>query len=155
MTDKEYREQKARIKALIPKWVYPLGLRWWKVTFEYERDGLELGAHIENNGSAQCLARTSVRWQYLDALIVWNMPALVGTDDEELEKSFVHELCHIFVHEMREWAGEEMEKDKLTDAIRHEERVVTQLTAAMLWLRKHAFDEGKRKRLPKRSAKRR
>ena len=50
-------------------------------------------------------------WRYLSAAIKFNMPALAGQTDEEIEIKVVHELCHILICEMRE------------DGVDHEERV--------------------------------
>jgi len=43
-------------------------------------------------------------------------------DGDEIERAVVHELCHILVNEMRE------------DEIHHEERVVTGLQKAFMWV---------------------
>jgi hypothetical protein len=143
MNDKDYAAQKARLKKLIDKWVKPIGLGWWNVQFAYSREPLDLGPHIANTGTEQCVAKTHAHWQYLDALIEWNMQRIEEMDDEDLERAFVHELCHVFVNEMRMWGNAEMETEKADEAIRHEERVVTQLTNAFLWTRRAGTGEGR------------
>jgi hypothetical protein len=141
MTDKEYRQQKARIIALTKKWITPLGLRWWKVEIVYSRDGLD-----QPEDENRCLiAQTTVDWHYLLATITFDMRQLGDQSDAELESYFVHECCHILVNEMRMWAGEEMSRDKHEEVIKHEERVVTMLTKAFLWTRQAGNEEAKSK----------
>ena len=54
-----------------------------------------------------------------------------GMSNEELERTVVHELVHALVNELRE------------GGIDHEERVVTTLTKAVLWVRDLTRDEAK------------
>jgi hypothetical protein len=138
MTDREYREQKARICKLIGKWVGPLGLKWWSLNFTYSREPLESG----KGESYACLGTCTADWEYLTAQITFNLPALSKKSDADLEECFVHELCHVFVNEMRMWGEKEMPTEKHDEAMHHEERTVTQLANAFLWLRKHAYEEG-------------
>lgn len=122
MTDEEYAAQKERLRTLTERWVAPLGLRWWRLDLEYDREGIRVSdeEHAEN---WRCLFRVFTRWEYAEAKIVCNMPALADLDDERLEEKFVHELVHVLVNEMRE------------EGHCHEERVVTTLTKAFLWVR--------------------
>lgn len=144
MNDAEYDKQKARIQRLINYWVKLLGLGWWRIDFAYKREGLKLDDNIDDTGTEFTAAKTHAHWQYLDALTEWNMPWVAGADDENLEKTVVHELVHLFINEMREWAGDGAPPGGLKHAIRHEERVVTQLTNALLRLRDHARAEGRK-----------
>lgn len=140
MTDAEYNVQKKRLKTLQDKWVAPLGLRWWKVTFSYSREPLKSDA----TDGRTCLAQTMVDWEYLNATITFDMQCIAGESDDDLEKTFVHECMHVFVHEMRMWAGPELTHEKQEEAMKHEERVVTQLANAVIWTRTAGFDEGKK-----------
>ena len=45
----------------------------------------------------------------------------------------IHELVHCLVHEMREWSPTKQENDALDKCMAHEERVVTELTDAIIW----------------------
>jgi hypothetical protein len=137
VTDREYNEQKRRIQALIKKWVRPLGLGWWQIDFTYNRDGLE-----SKRGDRDCVGSCDADWEYLRAYVSFNLPKLAEMDNDDAERVFVHELCHIFVNEMRMWGDREIESEKHDEAMHHEERVVTQLANAFLWARQAGFDEG-------------
>lgn len=123
MTDAEYAEQKARIQKLIDKWLEPLGLCWWRITFEWDRT-----THVEPEGNAAgswcTVAKCAVRWKYFQACMTWRLLNILHVSDEDLEHFFVHECMHIFLNEMRE------EDEDLG----HEERVASMLTNAFLWV---------------------
>lgn len=121
MNDREYAKQKKRIQALIERWVKPIGLGYWTINFEYSRERLG-EAHVAEYDT---LARTTSSWEYRHGLISFSMPNVMEIDDEELERAFVHELMHIFLNEMRDWTTDN----------NHEERVASELTSAMLWVR--------------------
>lgn len=101
----------------------PLGLLWWHIDISYIDDAKELARLEYLVGDKIVLGRTYVDWRYGTATIYFNLPGFVGLDDEEVELAVLHELVHILVNEMRE--GER----------HHEERVVTGLTKAFLWVR--------------------
>lgn len=126
MNDSEYEAQRERLKALADKWVGPLGLGWWDLDFAYARDDYE---PKHDNSRHDELANCRCDWRYGHAMITWNMPLAAEQSDEQLERAFVHELCHIFLNEMR-WA-----READTDGLDHEERVASTLTKAFLWLR--------------------
>lgn len=85
MTDKEYREQKQRIKALFSKW-HILGLGWFRVHYEWDR--------------ARCMdepmeaMKTEVSWQYREVTFTVRLPACQELDDDHLEHIVVHECAH-------------------------------------------------------------
>ncbi len=64
------------------------------------------------------------------------MLAVADLPDEELERVFVHECCHVLVAEMREWGPGDMTQAACEISLKHEERVVCGLTSAFLWTRK-------------------
>ena len=133
MDDAAYNKQKRRLQILAEKWIGPLGLKWWKVDIVYSREPIPSSAGEGWN----CIGKASVRWEYLDAKITFDMQAIEGMDDDRLEQLFVHECCHILVHEMREWCQSEgLGTDAMAAAMKHEERVVCQLTSAFLWTHK-------------------
>ena len=125
MDDAEFQVQKTRVLALIEKWVKPIGLGWWHITFKYVRDSF-LVSPEDHEANWQCVMKCNAKWQYLDAAISISMPAIVDLDDDDLEKYFIHELCHIPVNELRQ-----VNED---DCLMHEERVVTTLANAFVWL---------------------
>ncbi len=124
MTDAEYAEQKARVEALVERWLGTLGLRWWRTEIVYCRKWI---TDDQGEPDLDSHARTRVHWQYLDAEMQWNMPRLHELSDEQLELIFVHECMHILVNEMRD--------DKADELPKHEERVATLLAKAFLWVR--------------------
>lgn len=139
LTDKEYREQRTRIRKLVKKWRVPLGLTHWNFDTEYCR--VPMG---EVDGFRR-VATASVKWEYLDALLSFNMLEIRDMDDDRLEEVFVHECCHVLINEMREWDNGSVEAK-----IRHEERVVCTLTNAFLWVRKADVKKPKiKKRKPR------
>lgn len=112
-------EVESRIKGYLIKWIEPLGLRWWDIetVYHYEPEA----DYFKEDGS-RLLAKTTVQWEYAQAIINFNLTAWRGLSEREIERNVIHELVHILVNEMRE--GE----------LHHEERVVTGLTRAFLWV---------------------
>lgn len=128
MTDKEYFFQKKRIQKLARKWVHSLGLGWWNVKIEYDRE--------EPHGDMMSYSPKDVdgRWvvhmetrcdpNYLKATITcYLLPIANMKNDEELEEMFLHELMHIFVSPMK--------SDKKAA---EEERVATTLARAFQYI---------------------
>lgn len=124
MDDAEYERQKQRLLDLSEKWIKVLGLAWWDIDLAYARDDYEAppGASSPDLSLAYCAAD----WRYGHACITWNMPIVREQRDDKLERTFVHELMHIFLSETRETGD---------DWLAHEERVASTLTKAFLWLR--------------------
>lgn len=131
MTDKEFVLVKRRIKSLLDEWAFGTksqgprmtALKEWVITVKFSRepfdtrDGNVAGAHIYSH------------WHYKQAEIEFNCLELYRLGLLELELIIIHELCHALVNEMREWAGSEPETEAL---MRHEERVVSELSVAFL-----------------------
>ena len=128
MTDAEYETQRQRLLDLADKWIKPIGLGWYKIDHEYARDDYEPPDH-KGTAKENSLAHCHTDWRYGTACITWNMPVVKEQNDADLETAYVHELSHIFLHEMRWTAGNE------EDSLDHEERVASTLTKAFLWLR--------------------
>lgn len=89
MTDKEYREQKARIQKLIDKWFKAMGLGWFHVDMVWCRE--------RNKDSPDTSAITTTSWQYRNADIQWFLPVIADSDDDFLEGIVVHEFTHILL----------------------------------------------------------
>jgi hypothetical protein len=141
MTDKEFAIQKSRIQKLKKKWHNSLGLLWWKVDYVYYRDEKIDGEHCEAGWSVT--ANCSVKWEYRDAKIRFDMQSVSGLTDEELEKVYVHECCHIIVNQMREWAPEHIPEDRQKIGMKSEEAVVTALENAFRWVYSAGADSAK------------
>lgn len=120
MTDKEYQEQKKRIKKYIDKWFQAMGLGWFKVDMEWSRE-----RDLDN---PQTAARTTTRWQYRHAVITWYVPALVDNDDEYLEGIVVHEFVHILVAPL-------LAVDSQDDLPLQHEYATECIARSMMWVR--------------------
>jgi hypothetical protein len=128
MTDKEYRIQKARIRKLIKKWVKPLGLGWWRVTFDYHREQPPSNtdyAPKSVNGTWVSAMTTMADPYYLTATIDCYLNVLKDCKDDDLEEYFVHELMHVLLSPMHH-------KKKAAE----EELVATKLAQAVIWTNK-------------------
>lgn len=87
MTDKEYNQVRGRIRKLITKWYRPGGWGWWRTDFVYSNE--------RQPGNDDVGAQTMADFKYSHATITFYMPVLWQLSDEELEHTFVHELCHL------------------------------------------------------------
>ena len=110
-----------QIKKLFNKWIYLLGLRWWNVTINYIDDPQEIIKIFRVTDDEICVAKTYADWRYATCNVYINLPQLKQMENDQIEMTIVHELCHALVNEMRK------------DGIDHEERTVTALTKAFLW----------------------
>lgn len=123
MTDAEFAAMKERVFALAQKWQKALGLAWWSIDYVWLREMLPTTPEDDKAGlcvAAQCDAQ----WQYLKATITVSLPSLTDKTDEQIERIMVHELMHVLVNETEEADG----------WLKHQERVVSTLTAAVFWL---------------------
>ena len=121
MNDADFNAQCARISRLFAKW-YDLLLPGWKVSMEYVRENFQSNGESAPETPACC----AVRWEYMTAIVSWNMPEVAHNDDEGLEHILVHELCHVLVAETREW-----DDDQPRASLMHEERVVEGIARAI------------------------
>ena len=123
MNDIEYETQKARVQALADKWLLPLGLKYWMVSLDFDRT-----THVEKDENAADnwaeVACCRVRWEYLQANMVWRLLVVEDLSDEQLERHFIHECMHVFLNEMRE----------TDENMKHEERVAELLANAFWWV---------------------
>lgn len=126
MTDKEYREQKQRIRKLKDKWFKNLGLGWWRINISYIRDEKFTGkaeyAPKVFNGIYEAAFVVSTDYYYNSASIDCYLSILKDLPDDELEEYFLHELMHIILNPMHTKATSNQE-----------ELVATKLAQAFLW----------------------
>lgn len=129
MTDAEYEAQKARLWRHIAHWEKVIGLRWFRMTYEYDRSSEDFHQREGIPDGYTTLAHGYINWPYQRAIIVFNLPVGKDCDDEDdLEYQIVHELAHPLLQELA--AG-----DKREDAKDHSERATTQVAHALLWAR--------------------
>jgi hypothetical protein len=141
MTDKEFEKQKGRIQKLSEKWIKPLGLGWWTIKILYERTSIDRDTEDKNSETIMCVSPLP---QYRTATITCFLLSIIDLDDIELEKSFIHELMHIFVSPMSS-------KNKHDQ----EEYVATDLANAFYWLERHLISKYEPKKGKTTNAKRR
>ena len=126
MKGKERKRQVKRLRAIQKKWIGPLGLKWWnRVEFVY----LDKRKPFQSKAKATETQRPveSVMVSYIDWARQWaeievNLPLVATLNDDELEHTTLHELCHVMVSAMKEG------NDDL------EELVVTRLAMAFKWV---------------------
>jgi len=146
LTDKEYASVGRRMKALVAKWVRPIGLGWWRVTVSVFRQEAEMPNTANKQGvdsQWQLAMSTNVSWAYRDGKISVNGEVANEMSDEHLEAAFLHELGHLFLNEMRSIAKDEGLADNWLE---HEEHVATILGQALGWAREAGYTDAKKKR---------
>ena len=106
--------------------------KWWATylgVMRYEFDLLYCSSSEWDQGK-DCIAYINTDWKYQEASIYFNMQKMRERSAEQIEYTIVHELCHLLVNEMQNY--------KRVD---HEERVVTDLAKAFIWVRDQAKEE--------------
>lgn len=128
MTDSQFDWQRARIERFQVKWLDNLGLGFWKIKLQFYREPMDV------KEGANCTGKADVMWEYMQATLSFYLPGMLDMSDAEAERLFVHECCHVLVHEMREWCQtENLDSDVSAKCMKHEERVVCAMTAAFIW----------------------
>lgn len=125
MTDKEFDKQKLRIKKLKDKWMDLLWLNQYWVEFDYIREtpGPESKTDYspqDIGGYWEVVMETRSDPYYLKASVTVYTIQTAKLNDDQLEETFLHELCHIHLSPLHT-------KAKSND----EERVVTMLARAL------------------------
>ena len=117
ITDKEYKRERKRVRALMDKWRDPLRLYDWDISLLYTRGPFPVdGEWRQRTAIGVC----TTDWQYRRASLTFDTEATRDLDDAKLERVFVHECCHVLLNEMRQWKDAD-------DARDHEERVAETL----------------------------
>lgn len=110
------------VNAAFEKWIKALGLAWWDIDVHAYDDPAEVVRLFANgDNSATIAAIATANWMYGSGKVEVNLLALAGIPQDQLDRIVVHELMHFLVNEMRE------------NELKHEERVVTNLTKAFFW----------------------
>ena len=115
-----------KIRKIITKyfhwWASNMGLKYWDLTVQFSREIIPSGQG--NNRTGLCEAT----WKYCTATLTFYPNAMQYMSEKEIELVVVHELAHCLVNEI----------GTLDD---HEERVVSGMTKAFLWVRDAAMDK--------------
>ena len=136
MNKRAYKQMCKRIEALRDRWVEPLGLGDWTVTFTYFRKGKNYRAllNLPKQQGVTSLATCQCNWQYKQAWIGVNTPEWLGLSDYCTEANLVHELCHMLL--------DSLAKAPDADKQAHLESTCTALANAFIWTRKEARERG-------------
>jgi hypothetical protein len=133
VNDEAYEAQKARVQALIDRWVKTIGLGWWRITYVHRRSFSDIQSA---GGNYEEKMRCEANWRYGHACITVFVPAIEDLSDNALEWLFVHELMHVFLNEMKvENQGQADHQQE------HEEHVASSLASAFIWLRESLTEE--------------
>lgn len=109
------------MRARSPLWQRRIGLSHFSIRHSF----VDAFFGDEDAGDVKTTAVTNVRWQYLEARIVWYLPSAVRHEDEYLERTLVHELCHVLLSpEQADIPGKHSEKLELS----------TEMVARALWI---------------------
>ncbi len=128
MNDKQFKEQRRRVRKLWTKWQDVLGLYAWDVTLNYFRGAIDVDGAI-NFDAAGC---AKVSWEYQRATLSFDLEAVMAMDDRVLEEMIVHECTHILLRQMRQdWFTSPSDLN-----MPHEEHVATMISRAFLDVRK-------------------
>jgi len=118
----------AIIADYVKRWKEVLGLGNWKIDEWYHQDP---GDYFKSEDGGTSRAIVYADWRYMTADIHFNIPEMKKSlSIVDIERTVVHELSHILVNQMR------------NKGIDHEERVVTELTNAFLFLRDRMEQNG-------------
>lgn len=90
MNDKKWKATKKRVKKYLDKWVKLLLLDRYKLNIHYMT-----GSSDKRVGQFVGLALTDTVWVYQEATLKFWLEAFEELSDEEVERTVVHELCHV------------------------------------------------------------
>lgn len=113
------KKEKKKIIKYFHRWTYRLGLNNWERHLYLLSRKKDIAKHFENR-SPYAVAFINTSWQYMILSVYINMNAIKDLTNFKLEKVIIHELVHALVNEM-------------TEGPKHEERVVTNITNAIVW----------------------
>lgn len=81
-------------------------------------------------------AVTEVRWQYDEAKIKWFLPSAIRKDEEQIEETLVHELCHVLLapeQNLDLLEGHHDMVDAYLEAFLEKRELATERTARAIW----------------------
>lgn len=126
LTDKDYNQLKTELKALSFKWSERMGLRWYRIHFEWVREY----AYHDSKDRHNVGAETKSMWQYREATITFYLEKLAAFTKEEREEVVIHELSHVLVSPIEDLGDD--------NASQMTEYTTTMVAKAVQW----AYDDG-------------
>jgi hypothetical protein len=147
LRDKEVRAEKRRIEAFVTKWIDVLGLGSWQIVRSYTVTPLAPSESFSEGDTA--VADVVAHWEYKRATVRFYLLSTVDAGDDEMEMYVVHELVHCVVCETRACQDAGIPREH---RVAHEERVVVELTAALLRMDRMARRKPKLRKGPARAA---
>lgn len=134
MTDKEFKSTCRTIDRFIKIWTFRLNLGHWRIQANKTRD--------YHPNERERFADCDPAWEYMQMCLNFYVAAIWECMDEaDIEEVVVHELTHGVVNELTTIYPEDARRGLEEEASRHEERVVTHLTKALL----ASYNEGLKK----------
>lgn len=127
MNDKEFAKQQRRVQALARRWQPVILQDYWRVEYVWHRGPFE-SSGLDGDVLERRIADATADWRYCHATIQWNLEAAWQEDDEALERTVIHELCHLALAELRHGISDEA--FNTARWVAHEEHVVTLLAVA-------------------------
>ncbi len=120
MTQREFLQECRRITKVWNKWRPILGLAEWDTKLHFYQEVDEEDPDVE--------AWAHASWEYIRGDLHFIIPKTITQTLDELEEIVVHEACHIVVKELQSWSTCDCDKFDM----KHEERVVTQLSRSFI-----------------------
>ncbi len=131
MRDVDFERQKNRCQPYFEKWVHLLGLDSWEIKVRYTDEPMQ-----EDDPSGHWTFATFMHvmtdWSRMRGTVEVFCANLTDLSERELERSIIHELCHVIVNEMHD------DTSKRRD---HEERAVEGLAKAFQWVAEARLDD--------------
>lgn len=112
---------KKKLEKYFHRWTYRLGLDNWERHLYLLSRKKDIKRTFKKEHHENAIAYINCDWRYMLLSIYINTNKAKGLTNYKLEKIIIHELFHAIVNEMR------------NNDLSHEERVVTNLTNAVLW----------------------
>jgi len=141
VNDNDFQTLRAEIERQAEWWIGCLGLRTWDVNLQFER------GYEDNDKGGRTTATVDVHPEYMMFAITFYCGALydsfgtpvcsVTEQQRMIERTILHELAHVLVAELRPLPNSDRD---WSEWLFHEERVVSQLTNALVWTAEDASD---------------
>lgn len=120
MDDAAFEAQRERVMALVQRWK-PVVANEWLIHLNWSREPVG----EDPWGAPAPTAEVSYSWDYMEGGITFHLPRCEAADDEELERTVVHELSHFLI-------AEAIESSSLTVLRSRKEHLTTQVQRAIM-----------------------